>query len=339
MLDFADMVVLNKFEKRGAEDALRDVRKQWRRNHPDRVRSCRTTRCRCSRPSPAASTIPGVNRLFAALCRRLDEQSGERRAALDGRRPSGPPSWCARHALMPASRSALSGRDRHATAARAQEDAAAPRRGGAAAPTGLLRVAARAATIPRCRAARALSAPSARRCAATPRVRGCAPPTTTRSTTSAPKASALLRPGRRVAKAATDAEYVVHGARPRGPRRQLHRDAEPQPGAEDRGAAVPRLGRPARVPAQREPARRLSLHRRRLSVPPRGGRPDPHVRGRGRAGAHQPALPLPGRAARRRRASRRRSTRPRCMARTRTRGRTSTAASATPACRSRRSTT
>jgi methylmalonyl-CoA mutase len=31
MLDFADMIVLNKFEKRGAEDALRDVRKQWRR--------------------------------------------------------------------------------------------------------------------------------------------------------------------------------------------------------------------------------------------------------------------------------------------------------------------
>ena len=37
MLDFADMIVLNKFEKRGAEDALRDVRKQWRRNHPDAV--------------------------------------------------------------------------------------------------------------------------------------------------------------------------------------------------------------------------------------------------------------------------------------------------------------
>ena len=38
MLDFADMIVLNKFEKRGAEDALRDVRKQWRRNHPDRMK-------------------------------------------------------------------------------------------------------------------------------------------------------------------------------------------------------------------------------------------------------------------------------------------------------------
>jgi methylmalonyl-CoA mutase len=33
MLDFADMIALNKFEKRGAEDALRDIKKQWRRNH------------------------------------------------------------------------------------------------------------------------------------------------------------------------------------------------------------------------------------------------------------------------------------------------------------------
>ncbi len=32
MLDLADMVVLNKFEKRGAEDALRDIRKQVKRN-------------------------------------------------------------------------------------------------------------------------------------------------------------------------------------------------------------------------------------------------------------------------------------------------------------------
>src|SRR2546430_12038552 len=34
MLDYADLIVLNKSEKRGAEDSLRDVRKQWRRNHP-----------------------------------------------------------------------------------------------------------------------------------------------------------------------------------------------------------------------------------------------------------------------------------------------------------------
>jgi isobutyryl-CoA mutase len=46
MLDFADVIVLNKFEKRGAEDALRDGR------------ACLTIRCRCFRRSPAVSTIP-----------------------------------------------------------------------------------------------------------------------------------------------------------------------------------------------------------------------------------------------------------------------------------------
>src|ERR1700752_3250225 len=38
MLDYADFIVLNKSEKRGAEDALRDVRKQWRRNHPKQAK-------------------------------------------------------------------------------------------------------------------------------------------------------------------------------------------------------------------------------------------------------------------------------------------------------------
>ena len=33
MLDFAELIVLNKYDKRGAEDALRDIRKQWKRNH------------------------------------------------------------------------------------------------------------------------------------------------------------------------------------------------------------------------------------------------------------------------------------------------------------------
>ncbi len=33
MLDFADLVVINKFDKRGAPDALRDVKKQYQRNH------------------------------------------------------------------------------------------------------------------------------------------------------------------------------------------------------------------------------------------------------------------------------------------------------------------
>ena len=75
MLDFADMIVLNKFEKRGADDALRDVRKQWRRNHPDRARLP-------DAEVPVFPTIasrfndPGVNRLFFALTTALDAESG-----------------------------------------------------------------------------------------------------------------------------------------------------------------------------------------------------------------------------------------------------------------------
>ncbi|MAG32620.1 MAG: methylmalonyl-CoA mutase [Deltaproteobacteria bacterium] len=33
MIDFADLIVLNKCDRRGAADSLRDIRKQWRRNH------------------------------------------------------------------------------------------------------------------------------------------------------------------------------------------------------------------------------------------------------------------------------------------------------------------
>jgi len=72
MLDFADLVVLNKYDRRGAEDALRDVRKQWRRNRvafklpDDEV--------------PVYPTIasqfndPGVTWMFANLCRLLRDK-------------------------------------------------------------------------------------------------------------------------------------------------------------------------------------------------------------------------------------------------------------------------
>ena len=33
MLDYADVVAINKFDKAGAQDALADVRKQYKRNH------------------------------------------------------------------------------------------------------------------------------------------------------------------------------------------------------------------------------------------------------------------------------------------------------------------
>ena len=74
MLDFADLIALNKFDKRGAQDALRDVRKQYQRNHmlfeedPDQM--------------PVFGTIasqfndPGVNRLYNALIRKITERTG-----------------------------------------------------------------------------------------------------------------------------------------------------------------------------------------------------------------------------------------------------------------------
>jgi len=74
MLDFAELVVLNKYDKRAAEDALRDVRKQWKRNRnafhaPDE-------------DVPVYPTIasqfndPGLTWMFVNLCRLLREKLG-----------------------------------------------------------------------------------------------------------------------------------------------------------------------------------------------------------------------------------------------------------------------
>ena len=74
MLDFADLVVLNKYDKRGAEDALRDIRKQWKRNHKAFDVA--------DEDIPVYPTIasqfndPGVSWMFAELCRRVAEKAG-----------------------------------------------------------------------------------------------------------------------------------------------------------------------------------------------------------------------------------------------------------------------
>jgi methylmalonyl-CoA mutase len=100
MLDFADFIVLNKFEKRGAEDALRDVRKQVARN--------RKLFKTAPEALPVYPTIAshfndaGVNALFAALCQRLHEQWGRLRPwQPEGLTPVGAPK---RQALIPGSR-------------------------------------------------------------------------------------------------------------------------------------------------------------------------------------------------------------------------------------------
>ncbi|MDG1766768.1 MAG: methylmalonyl-CoA mutase family protein [Flavobacteriales bacterium] len=73
MLDFADMVAINKYDKRGAQDALRDVKKQYRRNHQLWDADDETL--------PVYGTIasqfndPGTNRLYKALMDTIAEKT------------------------------------------------------------------------------------------------------------------------------------------------------------------------------------------------------------------------------------------------------------------------
>jgi methylmalonyl-CoA mutase len=73
MLDHAALVILNKFERKGAEDALRDVRKQLKRNHELFHESDESL--------PVFGTIasqfndPGVTASYQYLCKLLQEQT------------------------------------------------------------------------------------------------------------------------------------------------------------------------------------------------------------------------------------------------------------------------
>ncbi|UYB51032.1 methylmalonyl-CoA mutase family protein [Xanthomonas sp. AM6] len=74
MLDFAELVVLNKYDRRGAEDALRDVRKQWRRN---RVAFQLEDEAVPVYPTIASQfNDPGISWMFVNLCRLLRDKLG-----------------------------------------------------------------------------------------------------------------------------------------------------------------------------------------------------------------------------------------------------------------------
>ncbi len=72
MLDYAELVILNKFDQRAAEDALRDVRKQWKRNHQAFTME--------DDDVPVYPTIasqfndPGISWMFVSLLRLLREK-------------------------------------------------------------------------------------------------------------------------------------------------------------------------------------------------------------------------------------------------------------------------
>jgi methylmalonyl-CoA mutase len=73
MLDFADLVAINKFDKRGALDALRDVKKQYQRNHKFFEKPVEEM--------PIYGTVasqfndPGVNELYRALIQTIKSKT------------------------------------------------------------------------------------------------------------------------------------------------------------------------------------------------------------------------------------------------------------------------
>lgn len=82
MLDFADVIALNKFDKRGALDALRDVRKQYQRNHM----LFDTPEAELPIYGTIASQFndPGTNVLYRALIDKLAATGADLRSGFEG---------------------------------------------------------------------------------------------------------------------------------------------------------------------------------------------------------------------------------------------------------------
>ncbi|MXV17877.1 methylmalonyl-CoA mutase family protein [Hufsiella ginkgonis] len=74
MLDFADVVAINKFDKRGSQDALRDVRKQYKRNH--QVFDLPDDQLPIFGTMASRFNDRGTNELFVELTRVLADKTG-----------------------------------------------------------------------------------------------------------------------------------------------------------------------------------------------------------------------------------------------------------------------
>lgn len=74
MLDFADLVAINKFDKRGALDALRDVRKQYKRNH--NIFEAKDEEIPVYGTMASQFNDPGTNNLFVAIVNKIKEKTG-----------------------------------------------------------------------------------------------------------------------------------------------------------------------------------------------------------------------------------------------------------------------
>ncbi|MDN5283905.1 MAG: Methylmalonyl-CoA mutase [Mucilaginibacter sp.] len=74
MLDFADLVALNKYDKRGALDAIRDVRKQYKRNH--QLFTAKDDDLPVYGTMASQFNDPGMNTLFTAIMKTIKAKTG-----------------------------------------------------------------------------------------------------------------------------------------------------------------------------------------------------------------------------------------------------------------------
>ena len=273
MLDFADFVAINKFDRKGAADALRDVRKQYQRNR--------------ELFEVAAGGDAGVRHHGVALQRRRRDRAlpGARRAARQ-QRPQARAGAAAR-ALPRGIRRPGTASSRGARVRYLAEIAEAVRE--------YHRWAGEQSRIARERQQLTAAQGDARR----RRRRG----------RRAARRGGARRPHRRARGEARSARAEaprhvaadqgglqrrrVRGEDPRqgDPHRAHLDDAVRHAGAQGRAAALRGRRRDPALAARRERPGQLPVHRRRVRVQARERGPDADVRRRGRPVPHQPALP------------------------------------------------
>ena len=275
MLDRADVVAINKFERRGAEDALRDVGRQMVRNREAFGKG--PADMPVYGTSAATFNDDGVTALYQELRSLLSDKG---MPLEEGVLPVVSTKQSTRIAtVVPAAARALPRRDqRHGPRLPRGHRAVCRRRQSRAAP----RVRARRARRRRCgrrRRQRRERGPGRRG----PARRGPHRPAHRRR-------RCALADWPSVVESYSGDEQVVQHPGQGDPQRPHARVVVGQQDPARLAAPLPRPRRARQLPAPREPPRLLPLHGRRLPVQARGRGPRPHVRGGGRPVPHQPPL-------------------------------------------------
>ncbi|TCJ14108.1 methylmalonyl-CoA mutase [Flaviaesturariibacter flavus] len=99
MLDYADVVAINKFDKAGALDALADVRKQFKRNH--QLWAAKDEELPIVGTIAAQFNDPGVNTLFAKLVAAIETKTGK---TFGEARPEGSGQLSSKSQIIPPAR-------------------------------------------------------------------------------------------------------------------------------------------------------------------------------------------------------------------------------------------